>query len=208
MDPRLGVRPGQRIAVAADHINFVNGLMKEPKANGGGAIAMAAPPYTMLRCKNNSGSVVPQFGVLAITGLAVAFTSPQFKSEPVLTGGTPTASSASWCVALEPIKAGKTGPVAVAGVTQTKINVSDAGHAWCHPGTTVNELVSDCMGSAKIIAKESGTGAGKLAFIQLGFRDLRLVTDFDEEAVRQFLVHEEGCLKWLDELSCEELEGL
>jgi hypothetical protein len=66
---------------------------------------------------------------MAITGVEVAPTSDdaadatkQFQSMPVLTGGTPTATTTGWCVSVEPIAAGKIGRVAVAGVVQVRMS--------------------------------------------------------------------------------------
>jgi hypothetical protein len=39
---------------------------------------------------------------------------------PVLQGGTPSATTTAWCVAVEPIESGKIGRVAVGGVVQLK----------------------------------------------------------------------------------------
>jgi predicted RecA/RadA family phage recombinase len=46
---------------------------------------------------------------------------------PVLTGGTPSATTTAWCVAVEPIESGKVGKVAVGGVVQCK--AADLGKA-------------------------------------------------------------------------------
>jgi predicted RecA/RadA family phage recombinase len=46
---------------------------------------------------------------------------------PVLTGGTPSATTTAWCVAVEPIESGKIGRVAVGGVVQLK--AADLGKA-------------------------------------------------------------------------------
>jgi hypothetical protein len=182
MNPRNGVRPGQRIAIAADHINFLNRLMREAKPSGAGGIGLSRPPYTVLRCRNDSGgssgSVVPQFGILAITGLAIDIESPQFRSEPVLTGDTPNENTTEWCVAIEPIKGGDVGLVAVAGIVPAAVNIVRASHKWVRPGEDVDELITGPFGSARVLAKQSGTGTGKLALIELGHADDRRVCRF------------------------------
>jgi hypothetical protein len=76
---------------------------------------------------------VERWGVLAITGVAITPTSSSggatasFEEMPVLTGGTPSASTTAWCVAVEPIESGKIGRVAVGGVVQLK--AADLGKA-------------------------------------------------------------------------------
>jgi len=88
-------------------------------------------PYTFVLCKPSV--TVQRWGVLEITGVEITPTgatgaaTSQFESMPVLTGGTPSATTTAWCVAVEPIGAGQIGRVAVAGVVQVK--VADLGKA-------------------------------------------------------------------------------
>jgi len=76
---------------------------------------------------------VARWGVLAITGVQITPTSSSggatasFEEMPVLTGGTPSATTTAWCVAVEPIQSGKVGRVAVGGVVQLK--AADLGKA-------------------------------------------------------------------------------
>jgi predicted RecA/RadA family phage recombinase len=65
--------------------------------------------------------------VLAITGIEIAPTATatdaetkRFEEQPIVTGGTPSATTAAWCVAVEPIDSGKIGRVAIGGVVQLK----------------------------------------------------------------------------------------
>jgi predicted RecA/RadA family phage recombinase len=88
-------------------------------------------PYTWAYCKPSV--TVARWGVLAITGVAITPTSSSggatasFEEMPVLTGGTPSATTTAWCVAVEPIESGKIGRVAVGGVVQLK--AADLGKA-------------------------------------------------------------------------------
>jgi len=88
-------------------------------------------PYTWVYCKPSV--TVARWGVLAITGVEITPTSSSgdatasFEEMPVLTGGTPSASTTAWCVAVEPIESGKIGMVAVGGVVQCK--AADLGKA-------------------------------------------------------------------------------
>jgi predicted RecA/RadA family phage recombinase len=81
-------------------------------------------PYTWAFCQPSV--TVARWGVLAITGVAITPTSSSggatasFEEMPVLTGGTPSATTTAWCVAVEPIESGKIGKVAVGGVVQLK----------------------------------------------------------------------------------------
>lgn len=88
-------------------------------------------PYTWAYCKPSV--TVARWGVLEITGVAITPTSSSggatasFEEMPVLTGGTPSATTTAWCVAVEPIESGKIGRVAVGGVVQLK--AADLGKA-------------------------------------------------------------------------------
>ncbi len=88
-------------------------------------------PYTWVYCKPSV--TVARWGVLAITGMEITPTSSSggatasFEEMPVLTGGTPSATTTAWCVAVEPIESGKIGRVAVGGVVQCK--AADLGKA-------------------------------------------------------------------------------
>jgi predicted RecA/RadA family phage recombinase len=82
-------------------------------------------PYTWVLCKPSVN--VDRWGVLAITGIEIAPTATatdaetkRFEEQPIVTGGTPSATTTAWCVAVEPIDSGKVGRVAVAGVVQLK----------------------------------------------------------------------------------------
>jgi hypothetical protein len=95
-------------------------------------------PYTWCFCKPSV--TVARWGVLAITGVAITPTgssggaTASFEEMPVLTGGTPSATTTAWCVAVEPIESGKVGRVAVGGVVQLKADdlgkASDAHVLW------------------------------------------------------------------------------
>jgi hypothetical protein len=88
-------------------------------------------PYTWVYCKPSV--TVARWGVLAITGMEITPTSSSggatasFEEMPVLQGGTPSATTTAWCVAVEPIESGKIGRVAVGGVVQLK--AADLGKA-------------------------------------------------------------------------------
>jgi len=103
-------------------------------ASTGTSVTPGSPvlkPYTWAYCKPSV--TVARWGVLAITGVAITPTSSSggatasFEEMPVLTGGTPSATTTAWCVAVEPIESGKIGRVAVGGVVQLK--AADLGKA-------------------------------------------------------------------------------
>lgn len=132
MDPRQHVNPGDPIRLAASQINGLNRLLNVNAGFSYPAAVEQPTPYTWVMAKNNTGSKIERWGVLAITGMDITPGSSnnatgQFEQLPVVTGGTPSDTTTAWCIAVEPIAAGKIGRVAVGGVVQLK--ASDLGKA-------------------------------------------------------------------------------
>ena len=129
-------------------------------------------PYTWAYCRPSV--TVGRWGVLAITGVAITPTSSSggatasFEEMPVLTGGTPSATTTAWCVAVEPIESGKIGKVAVGGVVQCKVEVDKADDKFVACKASASELKTGVKGEGLILYKESGTGSGKWALVRLG----------------------------------------
>ena len=170
------IEAGQRIggAVSArawnraqDAADIVLGATTGTFSDSGPA---AKTPYTWVYCQ--SSVTVARWGVLAITGMAITPTgtaggaTASFEEMPTITGGTPSATTAAWCVAVEPIAAGKVGRVAVGGAVQCKVEVDkdDDKYAACAAGG----LKTGVKGEGLILWKESGTGAGKWALVRIG----------------------------------------
>ena len=132
MDPRSHVNPGDPIRLAASQINGLNRLLSVGAGFALPAAGEGQTPYTWVMAKNNTGSSVARWGVLGITGMDITpgsstNTTAQFEQLPVVAGGTPSATTTAWCVAVEPIESGKIGRVAVGGVVQLK--AADLGKA-------------------------------------------------------------------------------
>jgi hypothetical protein len=124
-DPRGNVRPGQRLALAAEQVNWINRQMKGGGGFTGGGLEGWQPGTNLVLCKNATGSDVARWGVMEITGVEInpntdAYAENSFGEMPCVTGGTVTGSSGKALVAIEPIKAGKVGRVAVSGYVQIK----------------------------------------------------------------------------------------
>jgi hypothetical protein len=129
-------------------------------------------PYTWVYCRPSV--TVARWGVLAITGVEITPTSTpggataSFEEMPVLTGGTPSATTVAWCVAVEPIESGKVGRVAVGGVVQCKIDVASENDRFVTTKASSVELKSAGNGQGLILWKDTGTGTGKWALVRLG----------------------------------------
>ncbi len=131
-------------------------------------------PYTPILARNSTTGTVNRWGVLSVAGVvftpsgATGNATQQFQDQPVLSGGLPTGGS-SFVVAVEPIAAGKIGRVAVAGVVQAKIDITDASHTFAAAKDgDLTQLASATSGEAQILWKESGTGTGKWAIVRFG----------------------------------------
>jgi hypothetical protein len=92
-----------------------------------GASTLTSAPYQSVLARNDTGSDVPRWGVMAIAGFEVSPTSSdsdaptsQFQEMPIVTGRSPSSTASAWCVAVEPIKFSAIGRVAVSGVVQIK----------------------------------------------------------------------------------------
>jgi len=158
-------------------------------------------PYTWAYCKPSV--TVARWGVLAITGVAITPTSSSggatasFEEMPVLTGGTPSATTTAWCVAVEPIESGKVGRVAVGGVVQCKASIGDSAHKFLRAKATTSELESAWSGEGLILWKGSGW-----ALVRLGILDLTKYESYDA-AKQQVLGHSaNGSPKWIDTTAC------
>ena len=133
LDPRNSVSRGQRLSVSADQINYLNRLMRGSKGLSGGPLSPGfSAPYTSVLATNSTGSTLERWSVMEITGLRVEPTSSdtdaatqQFFEMPVLTGGAVEDRTSNPCIAIEPIKAGEIGRVAIAGVVQVKATELD-----------------------------------------------------------------------------------
>lgn len=166
---------GQLSAAALNRAQDAADIVLGQRGNGTAAGPSAGPPaYTGILAKNSTTGVVNRWGVLSVAGVvftpsgATGNATQQFQDQPVLSGGLPTGGSA-FVVAVEPIGAGKIGRVAVAGVVQAKINVTDAGHGFATAKDgDLTQLTSAASGDAQILWKESGTGASKWAIVRFG----------------------------------------
>lgn len=161
----ISARAWNRMCDAADAV------LGDARSVTAGETSAGPKPYSWVYCKPDF--TVERWGVVAITGVDITPTATEsdtatrtFQDSPVVTGGTPSASTTAWGVAVEPIESGKIGRLAVAGVVQCKIEVdkSDDKLAACSSGG----LKSGVKGESLILWKESGTGSGKWALVRLG----------------------------------------
>jgi hypothetical protein len=165
---QISARAWNRAQDAADKVlgQGADGVADGPSAG--------PPAYTGILAQNSTTGTVNRWGVLSVAGVvftpsgATGNATQQFQDQPVLSGGLPTGGQ-SFVVAVEPIAAGKIGRVAVAGVVQAKINITDASHTFAAAKDgDLTQLASATSGEAQILWKESGTGTGKWAIVRFG----------------------------------------
>ena len=168
---------------------------------GGAPGSPVLKPYTWCYCKPSV--TVARWGVLAITGVAITPTSSSggatasFEEMPVLTGGTPSATTTAWCVAVEPIAANAVGRVAVGGVVQCKVTVSDSAHKFVRAKASTTELESSTTGEGLLL-----WSGGGWALVRLGTVDLTKCKDYSATK-QQVLGHAaNGGIAWIDTTAC------
>jgi hypothetical protein len=120
-----------------------------------------------------------------------------FEEMPVLTGGTPSATTTAWCVAVEPIESGKIGKVAVGGVVQCKASIGNSAHRFVRAKSSTAELESAWSGEGLILWRGNGW-----ALVRLGILDLTKYESYDATK-QQVLGHAaNGGLAWIDTTAC------
>ena len=191
----ISARAWNRAQMAADIVLGANaGTSGDPGST-------VLKPYTWCYCQ--SSVTVARWGVLAINGVQIAPTSSSggatasFEEMPVLTGGTPSATTTAWCVAVEPIESGKVGKVAVGGVVQCKASIGNSAHKFLRAKASTSELESAWSGEGLILWKGNGW-----ALVRLGILDLTKYESYDATK-QQVLGHSaNGSPKWIDTTAC------
>lgn len=146
---------------AQDAADIVLGTVTGFQAGDNVAGARAS---NIIMLQNNSGIVVPQYGVLRIgTPLALDEQKPaQFGQNPVMSGLMPDGLS-PFAVAVEPIKAGDVGRCAIGGRFACKVKVIDAAHKFARSrNNDVTQLISAACGPLRLLWSQ-GVGDDRFA---------------------------------------------
>ncbi|MBI1389923.1 MAG: hypothetical protein GC154_15895 [bacterium] len=171
------VHTGERLKIPARTFNAFIDAAEAHQRHGVGDVRQRNVSNTndYVLVKNNSGGDLDRFSVVGIDGVII---SPddnldQFKSRIALTGVTPTADhTGKFAVLLEPAPDGQLVRAAIDGLTVCKVEASAPGSgsgdrfADIEAGTT-DHLVAKASGVARIIWRQSGTGA-TWAVVRLG----------------------------------------
>lgn len=123
--------------------------------------------------KNSSGADTSLHGVLALSGAAVFDASDnttEFDAGNVALVGVAAdveQHAGQFAVLLEPIANGSLGLGLRCGLTPCRLQVDAEWHKFADVSTGTTELVSKPGGGARILYKESGTGSGLRAYVEL-----------------------------------------
>ncbi len=116
----------------------------------------------IISVRNDTGSALPRFSVLGITGFLISPTGnlQQFKNKPCLTASTPAATDLErFVITQEPCREDGICRALLLGITPVQIDVVDATDDYADLiAADTTQLQSQPYGSAWIVYKESGTG--------------------------------------------------
>lgn len=172
-DPRQNVRPGQKLQIAAQQINFLNGLMRQGGGFGSGGLPGWTQGTNVLMARNDTGADVNRFGVMEIAGVVIDPNDGdralrQFSDMPCVIGvlpevpeanGLPTARVKKLCVTMEPIADGKLGRVIVGGPTPVYLGSGPEEYEFARAmdgSTSTLEPCRESDASAKILWRNGG----------------------------------------------------
>ncbi len=174
MDPRQNVRAGDKLRIAAEQVNFLNGLMRPDTGFQAGPLEGYEPGRNIILARNNTGADLPRWGVMRISGIEINPNTDDarrrsFEEMPCIIGVKPNATTGGkFVIAVEPIKDGKIGRVCAAGIVQAKVSFSSAIHTRAKPkDNTVAHLESSAGGPAEVLWSEGATGE-QWALVRLG----------------------------------------
>lgn len=173
-DPRQHVRPGQRLQLAAEQVNFLNGLMRAAGGFGSGHLTSWQQGTNIVTLQNGTGDTLERGGVLEITGIVInpetnSSTESSFCEMPCVAGSAPREDSQAIAIAAEPIAAGKIGRAFVSGVAVARVSMASPEHQFAK--TKFDELVMEsCRGGsgAARILWSSGELGERWALVRIG----------------------------------------
>jgi hypothetical protein len=164
--------PGSRLDIPAQTWNALLGMARAQQRPGHASSAAVGRGDTNsieILVRNDSGGNIPIFGVVQIgEPLVVPVGSMDiFQTRRIYGGDLPSGTDVIYGVTQEPIAEDGIGRVVVAGITPVTLTITDADDTHADATAASAELTTGTSGTARILWKESGTGAGKRGVIQL-----------------------------------------
>jgi len=135
----------------------------------GGGLSEVVPPGVVF-IKNATEGALDRGSVVGLGDVVITPEDnlPEFQSQPVFLGETPSTSSHvdKWCVLAEPLADGDIGWAYLAGVHAAQVSFATANQMYANldDGET---MLKGAWGGARVLYKESGTGT-KWATLLLG----------------------------------------
>jgi hypothetical protein len=166
-DVAAGQQPGP---VLRDHrrVNAWNaaarGFLRSGESGAGAALDDRLGPQLVVHVRNDTGSDLPDFGVVTLSDSLLAGTDAEqsqrdTREGPILKGLLPAADTVI-AVAQEPIRKDAIGRATVIGVTPCKLLVNAAGHLFARPvAGDATQLETATAGPAEIITKAAAPWA-------------------------------------------------
>jgi len=156
------VRSGEPLQIGAPTFNAMLDAAEAHRAGVRGQTSAGPnlPNRDIIRVRNDSGAVLPRFGVLELDGPVIDPTASgaDFKSALWISGLAISTPGIWYAVALVPLADGDTGPAIVKGLTICEVDFSDSSHEYANTEAGSDRLVSAETGTARIHWAVSGTG--------------------------------------------------
>jgi len=145
-----------------------------PIGNNGHALASSGADPVSVVMQNRTGADLAQYAIVGISDALVPYatSATEFKRRPQFRATAPSASTpfavlqqplANWVSDSTPKTIGR---AIISGCTVCKLNVTSSGDTYAAPTTSTTELTTQASpGPARILAKESGAGAGKWGLV-------------------------------------------
>ena len=190
-DPRQHVRPGQKLQIAAQQINFLNGLMRKGGGFGSGGLTGWSAGTNVIMARNDTGAALGRFGIMEIDGIVINPADgdshlSQHSEMPCVIGvapqvpapaGLPVSRVMKLCISLEPIPQGKIGRVVVSGPVPVQLSAGIFPEQFkfaraIHNSTGYLEPCMESDAPAKILWRNEFFGLGLVVLNECGQRFL------------------------------------
>lgn len=174
-DPLKPVLPGTPLldVVTADRMNALSESARRERLSRerttSGPTSQRFSDSITIFVRNDTGSTFPINTAVQIGDpIGPPSSSYEYWQRGRVYGGIlPTAAGVIYGITEEPILASGVGRVVVAGIVPVTLTVTSSGDTYADTAASSGSLTTSTSGTARILWKESGTGAGKRGVVQL-----------------------------------------
>lgn len=162
-EPYAKAQPGDKLTIHAAAWNRVIDMVKPQASMAPGEEFSYYRTNFRVRCKNNTSTGIPRWGVLQISDVLESpdVSSSAFETWPSIEGivpGSYYSDPRPYVIAVEPIPPGSIGQVAIAGVVQSRVLVRCTGHLFAKPIATQTEYLETSNSGPFRILWKGATG--------------------------------------------------